>query len=101
MDNIISKLPLLSKASISLQKIDSLGLSLSNRSEISTVPPALKPSLHSLKLKGVTHTYSRDREDSSFIFGPIDLTLYPQEIVYLWPYRSNTVPSRNSIHYWW
>jgi putative ATP-binding cassette transporter len=83
MDNIISKLPLLSKASISLQKIDSLGLSLANRSEISTVPPALKPSLHSLKFKGVTHTYYRDQEDSSFIFGPIDLTLYPQEIVFI------------------
>jgi putative pyoverdin transport system ATP-binding/permease protein len=83
MNNIISKLPLLTKANISLQKIDSLGLSLSNRSEISTVPPALKSSLRSLKLKGVTHTYATEQEDSGFIFSPIDLTLYPQEIVFI------------------
>jgi putative pyoverdin transport system ATP-binding/permease protein len=83
MDNIISKLPLLSKASIALQKIESLGLSLASRTEISTVPPALKSNWHSLKFKSVTHTYYTDQEDNSFIFGPIDLTLYPQELVFI------------------
>ncbi|MBD2565155.1 MULTISPECIES: cyclic peptide export ABC transporter [Nostoc] len=83
MDNIISKLPLLSKASIALQKIESLGLSLASRNEISTVPPALKSDWHSLKFKSVTHTYYTDQEDNSFIFGPIDLTLYPQELVFI------------------
>ncbi|MEH2246847.1 cyclic peptide export ABC transporter [Nostoc sp.] len=83
MDNIISKFPLLSKASIALQKIESLGLSLASRTEISTVPPALKFDWHSLKFKSVTHTYYTDQEDNSFIFGPIDLTLYPQELVFI------------------
>ncbi|RCJ35418.1 ABC transporter ATP-binding protein [Nostoc minutum NIES-26] len=83
MDNIVSKLPLFSKASIALQKIDSLGLSLASRSEVSTVPAAFKSSWHSLKLKGVTHIYYRDREDSSFFLGPINLTLYPQEIIFI------------------
>ncbi|QLE40461.1 cyclic peptide export ABC transporter [Nostoc sp. C052] len=83
MDNIISKLPLLSKASIALQKIESLGLSLASRTEISTVPPALKSDWHRLKFKSVTHTYYTDKEDNSFIFGPIDLTLYPQELVFI------------------
>ncbi|MEH1829314.1 MAG: cyclic peptide export ABC transporter [Nostoc sp.] len=83
MDNIISKLPLLSKASIALQKIESLGLSLASRTEISTVPPALKSDWHRLKFKSVTHTYYTDQEDNSFIFGPIDLTLYPQELVFI------------------
>ena len=83
MDNIISKLPLLSKASIALQKIESLGLSLASRTEISTVPPALKSDWHSLKFKSVTHTYYREQEDNSFIFGPIELTLYPQELVFI------------------
>ncbi len=83
MDNIISKLPLLSKASIALQKIESLGLSLASKTEISTVPPALKSDWHSLKFKSVTHTYYTDQEDNSFIFGPIDLTLYPQELVFI------------------
>ncbi|MEH2051874.1 cyclic peptide export ABC transporter [Nostoc sp.] len=83
MDNIISKLPLLSKASIALQKIESLGLSLASRTEISTIPPALKSDWHRLKFKSVTHTYYTDKEDNSFIFGPIDLTLYPQELVFI------------------
>ncbi|MHC5826124.1 MAG: ATP-binding cassette domain-containing protein, partial [Nostoc sp.] len=83
MDNIISKLPLLSKASIALQKIDSLGLSLASRSEISTVPPAIKSDWHSLKFQSVTHTYDTVKEDNSFIFGAIDLTLYPQELVFI------------------
>ncbi|MEH1893973.1 MAG: cyclic peptide export ABC transporter [Nostoc sp.] len=83
MDNIISKLPLLSKASIALQKIDSLGLSLASRTEISTVPPALKDDWQSLKFKSVTHTYYTVQEDNSFTFGPIDLTLSPQELVFI------------------
>jgi putative pyoverdin transport system ATP-binding/permease protein len=83
MDNIVSKLPLLSKASIALQKIESLGLSLASRTEISTVPPTLKSDWHSLKFKGVTHTYYTDQEDNSFTFGPIDLTLYPEELVFI------------------
>ncbi|MEH2144279.1 cyclic peptide export ABC transporter [Nostoc sp.] len=83
MDNIISKLPLLSKASIALQKIESLGLSLASRTEISTVPPALQSDWHSLKFKNVTHTYYTDKEDNSFIFGPIDLTFYPEELVFI------------------
>ncbi|WP_375514309.1 cyclic peptide export ABC transporter [uncultured Nostoc sp.] len=83
MDNIISKLPLLSKASIALQKIESLGLSLASRTEISTVPPAIKSDWHSLKFDSVTHTYYTEQEDNSFIFGPIDLTLYPQELVFI------------------
>ncbi|MEH2432393.1 MAG: cyclic peptide export ABC transporter [Nostoc sp.] len=83
MDNIISKLPLLSKASIALQKIESLGLSLASRTEISTVPPALKSDWYRLKFQSVTHTYYTEQEDNSFIFGPIDLTLYPQELVFI------------------
>jgi putative ATP-binding cassette transporter len=83
MDNIISKLPLLSKASIALQKIESLGLSLASRTEISTVPPTLKSDWHSLKFQSITHTYHTVQEDNSFIFGPIDLTLYPQELVFI------------------
>jgi putative ATP-binding cassette transporter len=83
MDNIISKLPVLSKANIALQKIESLGLALSNRAELSTVPPAIKTSWQKLQLQGVTHTYQGEREDSSFILGPVDLTFDPQELVFI------------------
>jgi len=83
MDNIVNNLPQIARASVALQKIDSLGLSLADRAEVSKVPAAIKSSWHSLHLKGVTHNYHRDREDSSFTLGPIDLTFYPQELVFI------------------
>ncbi|NDJ24836.1 cyclic peptide export ABC transporter [Nostoc sp. B(2019)] len=83
MDNIVTNLPQLGKANVALQKIESLGLSLASRAEVSTVPPAFKSDWHSLQLKGITHTYRTDQEDSNFILGPIDLTLYPQELVFI------------------
>jgi putative pyoverdin transport system ATP-binding/permease protein len=83
MDNIVSKLPLLSKAGISLGKIESLGLSLSEKSELSTVPTGIKFDWQSLEFKNVTHTYRTDREDSDFILGPVDLILYPKELVFI------------------
>jgi putative ATP-binding cassette transporter len=83
MDGLVNNLPLFSKASIALQKIESLGLSLASRSELSTVPPAYKSSWYCLDLQGVTHTYHREGEDSSFILGPVDLSFYPQELVFI------------------
>ncbi|MBP5976312.1 cyclic peptide export ABC transporter [Brasilonema sp. CT11] len=83
MDNIISKLPVLSKASIALQKIESLGLSLASRAEVSTVPSAINTTWQCLELVSVTHTYHTDIQDSNFSFGPVDLTFSPQELVFI------------------
>ncbi|MBR8838754.1 MAG: cyclic peptide export ABC transporter [Stigonema ocellatum SAG 48.90 = DSM 106950] len=83
MDNIVNNLPRFIKAGIALQKIESLGLSLADRAEVSTVPPDFKFSWRRLQLKGVTHTYSQEQEDSSFILGPLDLKFYPQELVFI------------------
>ena len=83
MENIINNLPLLSKAGIALQKIESLGLFLTNQAEISTVPPAIKSDWHNLQLVDVTHTFRTDTEDSNFILGPINLKFYPQELVFI------------------
>ena len=83
MDNIINKLPVFSQASIALEKIESLGLSLASRSEVVKVPPRYKSSWHYLQLNGVTHTYRTEEEASNFILGPIDLKFSPQEIVFI------------------
>ncbi|WGV24037.1 cyclic peptide export ABC transporter [Halotia branconii] len=83
MDNIVSNLPQISKANVALQKIESLGLSLASRSELSTVPPTFNSAWHSLQLKSITHTYYTDQGENSFIFGPIDLTVYPQELIFI------------------
>ncbi|MBD2770753.1 cyclic peptide export ABC transporter [Iningainema tapete] len=83
MENIMNDIPHMSRASVALQKIESLGLSLASRTEVVTVPPAIKSEWQSLDLKGVTHIYHQDQEDSNFILGSIDLTFSPQEIVFI------------------
>jgi putative ATP-binding cassette transporter len=83
MDNIVNNLPKFIRAGVALQKIESLGLSLANRAEASTVPPVFNFSWDSLQLKRVTHTYTQEREDSNFILGPIDLKFYRQELVFI------------------
>ncbi|QDL11093.1 ABC transporter ATP-binding protein [Brasilonema octagenarum UFV-E1] len=83
MNNLVENLPVISKASIALQKIESLGLSLANQAEQSTVPPESKSSWHELQFVDVTHTYRTDLEDSSFLIGPINLTFYPQQLVFI------------------
>ena len=83
MDGLVNKLPLITRANISLEKIDSLGLSLTNKSEKSTSPPEPKKNWQQLQFKNVSHTYFREGEDSSFIVGPIDLTFHRQELVFI------------------
>ncbi len=87
MENIVNKLPLLSKANIALQKIEALGLSLASRTDngvsAATIPPQFKSSWQRLELKGVTHTYRSEQEDINFTLGPIDLMLQPGELVFM------------------
>ena len=83
MENIVNDFPQLSKASVALQKIDSLGLSLADRMEVSIVPPAINSHWHSLELKEVTHAYGREQEENNFILGPVNLKFYPKELVFI------------------
>jgi putative ATP-binding cassette transporter len=82
LDKIVLKLPILGQASVSLEKIEALGLSLSRRSENLDQPPAILPHWQTLTLEQVCHTYQRS-QDSSFTLGPINLTLHPGEIVFI------------------
>jgi putative ATP-binding cassette transporter len=83
MNNIINNIPLLAKASISLQKIKLLGLSLASKTEVSTTPPAFTSFWERLELKAVSYTYIPEPEGSSFILGPIDLRFQPQELIFI------------------
>lgn len=83
MDNLVNSLPHLSRASVALQKIESLGLSLNQRSE-SRWNQAVAPTAtdwQQLILEGVTHTYRT--EDSQFSLGPVNLTFTPGELVFI------------------
>ncbi|HEY9671787.1 MAG TPA: cyclic peptide export ABC transporter [Waterburya sp.] len=83
MDNIVNSLPHISRASVALQKIESLGLSLASNTEDFTVPPSFNASWQQLQLKEVTYPYKGEQEEKSFILGPINLTLHPGELVFI------------------
>jgi putative ATP-binding cassette transporter len=82
---IINMLPGIGRANIALKKIEELRLSLAARpTDISAAtPPAPSASWGSIELDGITHAYHREREDSSFVLGPIDLTLRQGELAFL------------------
>jgi putative ATP-binding cassette transporter len=72
------------RASVSLQKIEQLGLALGQTSDHS---PAAHhdqpPGFRRLELTGISHAYHREREDNTFTLGPVNLAFQPGEIVFL------------------
>ncbi len=85
LQSVLGSLPGLGQANIAVTKVEELGLMLSsNTSEADSTPrPDGDPHWERLELKGVTHSYHREREDSSFILGPIDLTIRPGELIFV------------------
>ncbi len=83
LEYIMSMLPPLSRATVALQKIESLGLSLGAYSSEGGATNLPYPSWKCLELVGVTHDYYQEREESSFILGPIDLQIHPGELVFI------------------
>jgi putative ATP-binding cassette transporter len=83
---LLGSLSVFSRANVSLRKVEQLGLALSahpgDNAAASVGRFALEP-FESLELDGVMHRYHREREDDSFMLGPIDLTLRPGELVFL------------------
>lgn len=82
MESMVNKLPFLSKASVALTKIETLGLSLSDPHAPVIAPPAVAD-WHCLTLKQVTHAYYSDKRDDEFTLGPINLTLQPGELMFI------------------
>ncbi len=83
---LLGCLSVFSRANVSLRKVEQLGLALSrfptdnrvaDRSRLASEP------FETLELVQVKHRYHREREDDSFMLGPIDLTLRPGELVFL------------------
>jgi putative ATP-binding cassette transporter len=82
---ILGTLPMLTQANVAVDKIEALGLSLSNLSSEtdSKGRGEVGPFRDRLELVGVTHTYHRERENSSFTLGPIDLSIRPGELLFI------------------
>ncbi|BAU14625.1 cyclic peptide transporter [Leptolyngbya sp. NIES-3755] len=82
LDKLVLKLPILSQASVSLQKIETLGLSLQSRAEASSIPNHIHQNWQKIELRHVTHRYYQS-EDTQFTLGEINLTLNAGEIVFI------------------
>lgn len=82
LDNIVAKMPQITKATVSLRKIQALGLSLRDRAESLTVPAEVQ-AWDKLQLQGVVHTYHSGQEDKEFSLGPINLQFQPGELVFI------------------
>ncbi len=84
---ILTWIPILGRAHVSLQKVEALGLALRDRpSEEPSAPAAASAARaiqSSLELSGVRYAYRHAQGRDGFALGPIDLTLRPNEITFL------------------
>lgn len=82
---IMNTLPNMGRAGVALQNVEELGLTLAPSPSEGDSPAALPPggAWAELELRGVTHSYRREGEDSLFVLGPLDLTFRPGEVVFL------------------
>jgi putative ATP-binding cassette transporter len=89
LDYLMSSLPTLSQAAVSVQAIERMGLELGEPEPGVALPntatraAAVTAPWHTLELQGVTHLYARDGEPGTFVLGPIDLALRPGELLFL------------------
>lgn len=85
LEEIVNGVIVLSRAGVSVEHVQKLGLSLTSEDAIDT--PTDKPLLSSkwqkLELKDVTYTYNLDNEGERFTIGPINLQIEPGQIVFL------------------
>lgn len=83
IESIMTVLPGLGNANVSLQQIESLGLKLVSTVDRESEPRALDPLWTSLELDDVRHTYHHEQEDRLFVVGPLTLTFEPGSLIFL------------------
>jgi putative ATP-binding cassette transporter len=85
MQIILTSIPGFATASVSMRKVEKLGLTLHESDASDEISGYVKSgsSWKSLELVGVTHTYHREGEAGGFLLGPIDLTLEPGELLFI------------------
>lgn len=85
LEVILNMFPALTRANVSVRKIDELGLSLASFSSENDSTTELERDLswNRLELNGVTHAYPEERKENNFMLGPIDLSFHPGELVFL------------------
>jgi putative pyoverdin transport system ATP-binding/permease protein len=82
---LLDIVPSFKSASVSLQKIEELGVSLKRfgAERERGAADAGGPAPVRLRLEGVKHSFYRERDERNFVLGPLDLTLPPGELVFV------------------
>lgn len=83
MEQVMMVIPIFGRALISLKKVDTLGARLTKVKELPTSKKKAMVSWKSISLKGLTHTYHVEKENSMFTLGPINLEFRPGETVFI------------------
>jgi putative pyoverdin transport system ATP-binding/permease protein len=81
--NTLAILPNLSQAGVALRKIDTLGLSLVSQAETLARTTTNPDKFDRIDIQQATHSYQLPGEEKTFTLGPIDLSLYPGELVFI------------------
>ena len=81
--NTLAILPSLTQAGVALRKIDTLGLSLASRAETLARIGTIDRQFKQIDIRQATHSYQLAGQENTFTLGPIDLTLYPGELVFI------------------
>jgi putative ATP-binding cassette transporter len=92
LEVILNALPVFARANIAMGKVEKIGLAfadpasggahLASGGAQPDATNSLKP-WRSLELAGITHSYYREREDTHFCLGPINLTFRPGELIFI------------------
>jgi putative pyoverdin transport system ATP-binding/permease protein len=84
VQSLIGIVPSFTRMNIALNKVEQLGLSLTDHAsdDLGARPAQPNPAWSRLRLNGVTHSYYREAEDRSFLLGPIDLDIHPGELIF-------------------
>ncbi len=84
LQNMVQRLPMLVRANVAIKKVESMGLSLAESSEIPLAEHAALPhqlEVQSLELSQINHSYKGS--DGSFYLGEIDLKFTANELVFI------------------
>ncbi|MEL6469326.1 MAG: cyclic peptide export ABC transporter [Cyanobacteria bacterium J06623_4] len=88
IEGLLRRLPNLLTANVSIQKVNKMGLTLTQNAEISTA--SREPTIQhwqTITLKDIIHTYQNadtaEAPDSAFSVGPINLTITRGELIFI------------------
>lgn len=85
LDMLLNQIPALARATVAIEKVESLGLSLANpdRGTESALQPSAPVSWMKLQLAGISHTFHSENRDDAFVLGPLNITFRPREMVFI------------------